>query len=104
MALINHTPHSTQGIHHFPQRRVLVAEASELGLRPGQAWVQLYDDACDEGIVLRSHRTGAVTHWSLKSTTRSPDQEVMAWTLTPVTETLRRYPELQGYELRVLND
>lgn len=44
-----------------------IVEASELGLRPGNApHSQCYSDACDVGIKVRSHRTGKVIECYLK--------------------------------------
>ena len=104
MALLNPIPYSTQSISRTSSaHKVLLTEASDLGMRPGQTWDQLYDDACDIGIALKSHKTGAVTHWFLAETVIY-EGEARAWILKPVMESVRKHPQLAGFELRVLND
>lgn len=47
-----------------------VVEASELGLKPGKVpHSQCYSDACDEGIKVKSHRTGKVIECYLSKET-----------------------------------
>jgi hypothetical protein len=100
MALLPLIPHSTNTLHIAPNSKVLVGEASEMGLRI----TQLYDDACDEGLCLMSHKTGECSYWYLSQRVTSPDSELMAWVFKPCAETLRKTPVLEGWELRVLND
>lgn len=78
----------------------LVTEASDLGLRGFQP---LYDDACDVGIALRSHRTGAVTRWHLAEE-HVRDGDITHWTLRPTTESVRQQPQIQHYKLTIYND
>jgi len=95
--------YSTQGLTRFPARGLLMGEASTLGLRPGHQWDQLYDDACDVGIPLRSHKTGVVSTWFLLETI-TQNGEVLGWMLKPTHETIRRQPQLAEYQLNISND
>jgi len=95
--------YSTQGLTRYPARGLLVGEASTLGLKPGHVWDRLYDDACDEGIALRSHKTGMVSTWHVVETI-TQDGEVLGWMLKPTTESVWRMPELRNYQLNIVND
>lgn len=104
MAQLNPIPFSSQSLDCSLQQRILTGEASELGLRPGQAFDQLYDDACDVGLVLQNPRTGNQTRWALSNTDKDGEGDVRFWELVPCPETLRKQPELQGFVLRLFND
>jgi hypothetical protein len=53
--------------HWDREREELVAETSDFGpCREGWWWLgPLYNDACDLGIAIRSHRTGAIVRFYL---------------------------------------
>lgn len=104
MAQLNPAPRSSVGIYHNARMHELVAEASDLGLRPGHQWEQLYDDACDVGIVLRSHRTGMLSRWYLHETKRDADGDVICWIFHPCSESINKHLALASYTLRILND
>ena len=106
MTTLQLNAYSTQGIALYPAQGLMVAEASDLGLRPGHVWEQLYDDACDVGIALRSHKTGVVTTWYLceGDTVKDADGDILWWVLKPTTETVRSAPTLAAYRLKVFND
>lgn len=96
------TQYSSEGISHNVQRSLLVGEASDLQLRSLE---RLYDDACDVGLALRNPRTGNVTRWALLTEVRDPwGDELLGWMLAPTPETIRKQPELQGYQLNIIND
>ena len=106
MTTLQLNAHSTEGITRFPAQGLMTVEASTLGLRPGHVWQQLYDDACDVGIALRSHKTGVTTTWYLceGDTVTDADGDVLWWVLKPTTETVRINPSLSAYRLKVYND
>ena len=104
MAQLNPMPRSAFGLYHNARQKKLVGEASEMGLRPGHHWDRLYDDACDVGIVLRSHRTGELSRWFLSETIKDADGDVTEWVLKPCSETLHKLPYLAMYTLHILND
>lgn len=59
----------------------LVAEASDLGNFRIQ---RLYNDACDEGIAIRSHHTGKVEKFVLTKVDEN-DGDVIGWHFIPVS-------------------
>ncbi len=104
MAQLNLIPHRSIGIYHFASSKMLQVEASDLGLRPGHAWEQLYDDACDVGIAIQSHRTNEVSRWYLTNTVRDSEGDIVKWVFAPCSETTRQLPTLKGYTLHIIND
>lgn len=102
MATLQLNPYSSEGISHSASKKVLLCEASDIQLR---CFEPLYDDACDVGLALQNPNTGNITVWHLAETLRDPyENEITGWKLHPTTETVSKQPELQGYELRILND
>ena len=96
------TQYSSESVSHSAHRSLLIAEASDLQLRSLE---RLYDDAADVGLALRNPRTGNVTRWSLLTEVRDPrENELLGWMLAPTPETIRKQPELQGYQLNIIND
>jgi hypothetical protein len=99
------TPYTLRGALHSINEKLVTAEASTLGLRPGHVWQQLYDDACDVGIALYNPQTGSTTTWHLcESETVVRDGDLMWWVLRPTTETVWQVPKLAGYTLKIFND
>jgi hypothetical protein len=104
MAQLTLVPFTTQGMSRLPKAGLLLGEASTMGIRPGHQWERLYDDACDVGLALTSHKTGVTTTWYLKDTVKDSEQEVLGWMFCPTPETARRHPELARYQLNIGND
>lgn len=106
MALRNIAQFNSQPIAHSSVQKLMCVEASDLMLRPGHVWEQLYDDACDVGMALRNPRNGNVTRWYVAEgeTVMDADGAVSYWILRPTTETVRRQPSLEGYTLKIFND
>lgn len=83
------------------QRHVFMADASDLGFRPGEVpSVQLYDDAADVGIALFNPASGNTTHWYENQSSSNERY----WHFLPTTETLRRFPRLATWCVRIYND
>jgi hypothetical protein len=105
MALRNMTQFSSQPIGHCARGKRMLCEASDLMLRPGHVWEQIYDDACDVGIALRNPRSGNVTRWyQCEGETVLDDGDVILWVFRPTSETIYRNPGLEGYVLHIIND
>ena len=69
--------------------KTLTTEASTLGsIREGTWWMhQIYDDACDTGITIRSHYTGKDQTFYLTKELyqgRGEDRELVGWEFAPV--------------------
>jgi hypothetical protein len=105
MALLKSTVYHTNPLFDVDHKhKEMVTEASTLGIPAGHPTAtQLYDDACDVGIVLRSHTTNKLAHWYLEEE-EAVDGDLLLWKFKPVYETLREQPQLEGWTLIVLND
>lgn len=80
---------STDRFSYDYKSRAFTAEASEIGWRPGQLpVVQLYDDAADVGIWLRSSRTGVNQPFYLEQTEKDREGGVVAWHFSPCDDKL----------------
>ena len=87
------------------EKKLLYAEASDCGIKPGVVpGGRLYDDACDEGITLLNPRTFVKTHWYRTQEDLQHNGEFGGWRFKPCTEALRRQPQLEGWEVHILND
>jgi hypothetical protein len=84
----------------------MVAEISTLEHIYNPVTGRLYDDACDEGFIIVSKKTGEEATFYLKETLRSNDidDEINSWVFAPTIETLQRHPNLRGWFVEVLND
>ena len=103
MAQIFLNARSARGMYHILSKKELVTEASTLGLRPGHQWERLYDDACDVGIVLRSHKTGVEIRWYLQDTERDAEGDVTCWKFRPCSESARKNPDIDPREAATLS-
>jgi hypothetical protein len=94
---------NTDQFTHDKQGKVFIAKISNLELNEFQ---QIYDDACDEGLVLKSGKSGRLSRWCVTGdeTTQDEDHELIAWHLTPAPETIREFPGLKGYKMVIFND
>jgi hypothetical protein len=102
MAQLNVVQVNNKGISHSAQKKLLLAEISDLG---NVSFQRLYDDACDVGFALRNPKTGNVTRWAVAEEIRDQrENEVLGWMLVPTPETLHRQPELAGYTFNLIND
>ncbi len=74
------TPYSLSKFSYDKETGVLATEASTLQLT---RFEQIYDDACDVGISIISHKTGNVETFYLNDTHYVGD-DLAHWTLKPV--------------------
>lgn len=92
MSIICTKHHSTNKFSWHKSSRVFSAEISTV-CGPLRARVepfgQIYDDACDEGFYLVSHKTGKKVLFYIDSTDISFDGEITGWRLKPVDKALR---------------
>ncbi len=79
----------------------LLVEASTIGF---QRCERLYDDACDEGVVLVSPRTANLVRWFHTDTVRDADQDVVEWVFKPCSESVAKTPNVADLTLRIIND
>lgn len=79
-------------------------EISSLGDQGKSLFSQLYDDSCDAGFVMVSHKTGNRFAFYLKEIHRNKEGEITHWSFKPVAESLRKFPHLRKLEGRIWND
>ena len=81
---------------------VLVAEASDLRYNEPR---QIYDDACDVGIAVRSEKTGRLVRFYLSKTDYTPDgEEIVGWYFEPIEEDKRRVANASRTKVLIIND
>ena len=82
MSVINQsTAFPSESFHWDAAKRIFSEEASTLQFHNV---VRLFDDACDEGILIRSTRSGKVEAFYLAETKRDADGDVTVWKFQPV--------------------
>ena len=92
-----HAKHFTCNAMH----RLMVTEHSDIG---NVRWFQLYDDACDVGIAINNPYSGTTTRWYMCEELRDLERELRVTTFKPCSETLVKNPQLEGWEVHILND
>ena len=94
---------STKQFTSDPKRKMLIAEASDLGRN---YLIQVWPDACDVGIEIVSQNTGRHSRWVQTEEKRSNDldNELLCTIYEPTRETLRTEPQLKGWTVHILND
>ena len=75
--------YSTRMFSYDKETRTFVAEASTIQ-RGNKIMGPLYDDACDEGFTLVSHKTGAEVMYYYVDTVRDAEGEIIKWTFREV--------------------
>jgi len=101
MAQLHFAPHYINRFTHNAERKMLIAEMSDMGNKP---FVQLYDDACDEGLAVYNPRTNSTTYWHTAAEVRDNEGELTTWVLLPTSESCRKHPGVQNYVMHILND
>jgi F0F1-type ATP synthase delta subunit len=76
------------------------AEASTLGL---DNFEQIYDDACDVGIMLENPKTNTKAAFFLCETIMTED-EIDGWRLRSIPEHVKKNPRLKDIEIIIWND
>jgi hypothetical protein len=80
-------PHPTVAVNRFTWNkatREFTAEASDLGLRAGFTFGQIWDDSCDEGLTLASRYPGQSDAVCVVDRTETSEGDILAWHLKPV--------------------
>jgi hypothetical protein len=79
----------------------MTCEISDLG--NADIFRPIYDDACDHGFQIRSHRTGKIVTFYLKYVFRR-EGDITHWTFAPLAEDVRKNQRLAEYFVTVWND
>ena len=91
---------STKQFFFHKEDSMFTQEISSLGTLASYLTGQLYDDACDQGFVLVSDRTGAEIPFYLDETETSNEGEILCWNFKAAS----LKPELVGLKVCVFND
>ena len=91
---------STKMFYYDKEDSMFTQEVSSLGTLASNLTGQLYDDACDQGFVLVSHRTGEEVPFYLDETETSNEGETLCWNFKAAS----LKPELLNLKVCVFND
>jgi hypothetical protein len=105
MAVICNVLHTTRGFTYDKKIKALVSEASTITAGDKHAlFGRVYDDACDEGFVLKSHVTGGEIVFAIDKIDLNSDGEVMCWYLVPIRKATGRQDPSRDFHVLVIND
>lgn len=85
------------------RNKKFVAEASDLAPRD-RLFGQIYDDACDIGLALKSQVTGRVMTFCQVDTLTDIEGEIQVWICRLCPEDARKSHEFKNLEVHILND
>lgn len=92
--------HSTTKFHKFGN--TMVTDASDLGR---DIFSQIHSDGqTGVGIVIVSHKTDLAASFFLEDTVRDEDGDNQFWLLVPTPTTIRLYPQLKDFTVKIFND
>lgn len=77
MLVNKHNKFSTREMTYDAKTRTFSCEASTIGFH---RFVQIFDDACDEGVYLESHKTGKIIPFTFTKADMN-DGDVCGWWL-----------------------
>lgn len=83
--------------------RHFVTEMSILYEAGSYPFTRLYDDVVDEGIIIESYKTNQIAKFILFKE-ELVDGYVKSWILNPTIETVKKYPNLKGTSVVIIND
>lgn len=95
--LLRPCPCSTRSITFDREANLLVSEISTLGV--GVTFERVWDDACDEGLTLISHRTNREVVYAVDRIEADREGDILYWDLIPA-----RLDEQFLPTLRLFND
>ena len=84
--------------------KTFMAEISELSHGGVDPLGQLYNDACDQGFVMISDKTGSEVEFYLHNIQRDAEGDIIAWDFRPSTNAIRHNSNLQNVKVIILND
>jgi hypothetical protein len=92
---------NTRQFHYNKSRKTFTAEMSELGDQP---FIRVYNDACDQGLLLESQNSGQVATFYLYRTHYNSDNDIEYWELKPTRESIKSLPRLKDVKMIIFND
>jgi hypothetical protein len=97
---LNLPVHSTRHFSVHLSDKLMIAEASNL---TGKLMGQMYDDACDVGMAIHKDKTSKESEWNLVKTDED-NEDVFGWNFEPTAESIRKFPNLRGWTVLIIND
>lgn len=91
---------STRQFFFDKEDGMFTQEISSLGTLAGNLMGQLWDDACDQGFVLVSHRTGEEIPFYLDVTERDREGDIQCWNFKSASKD----PDMRYLTVSVFND
>jgi hypothetical protein len=104
MSVICSLRHSTKNFTYHKDTKTLTIEISTLTQGRGPAFGQVYDDACDEGFVLVSHKTGREITFVNDGLDRDPEGDTAGWRFAPIDRKTGRRDRTLDLKVLVIND
>ena len=105
MAVICWKRLSTKDFHYSVDTKNFVAEISTLSQgRTRAVFDQVYDDACDEGFVLVSHKTGEEVTFVVDKIDQDSEGDIAGWHLIPINRKSGRRDISKDFTVLVIND
>jgi hypothetical protein len=105
MADICNVRHSSDLFTVYKDRQELATYRSDLEANTdGGIFAQVYDDACDEGFVIVSAKSGKEAVFAHEDSIVDGEGEILADVYIPTRDTVRRLPHLKGWKAVLLND
>ena len=95
--------YSTKKFTYSPSSKLFITEASMLASVGTKMFIQIYNDSCDEGLVLISAKTGQSSYWVVDNIENNTEGEIMCWSLIPTRDTLRKLPILANHVMKIFN-
>lgn len=95
---------NTQQFDWDKQTRVLSTEMSTLDMGgTREVFCQIFNDSCDSGFTLCSHKTGRCVRMYVEHTQKDAYHDVQWWTLKPYAPDLRR-GQIPNFSITIFND
>lgn len=95
-------PYSTKVFHYDAANKLFSAYASDIS-HAMPLFHRVWADACDEGLILISERTGLGSNWVVTSVDED-EGDVAGWNLVPTDESVRKNAGLKGVRMLIIND
>jgi hypothetical protein len=98
--LLRPSPISSRLFDYDKNERCFVAEISDLG--PGFEFHRVYDDACDVGLTVISHRSGREVVFAVDEVETDREGDILAWRLVPAS--YQRALLIDNVTMTIFND
>lgn len=96
---------STKDFHYDAKLKLFTAEISTLSHgRSHEVFGRVYDDACDEGFVLVSHKTGEEITFVVDKIDMDSEGDIAGWNLIAINRRSGHRDATKDFTVLVIND